>query len=375
MKRRMRRLWCSLVCVLGLVASGACGAGRDHSIGLMAADIDAYVTALTSEGLFSGVVLTVFEGELVIEQGYGWADLEGGVRNQPRTKFRISSLTKAFTALAIMRLQEQGRLRVEDRICSYLEPCPDRWGQVTIHHLLSHTSGIPDYVAESGFWQTTARHRATVEEIIGLVADLPLTGAPGAQFGYSSTGYVLLGHIIARLADPSAPAPVAYLGYLEQQIFGPLRMGETGSEECEPNVVGVAVGYASLERRAEPCDASAFFAMGDLYSTAPDLRRWAQALDDETLLPSPARATLFAAHTATGQYQTSYGYGWYITEIGGVRRIWHDGVSPGFRSFLQRELGAETVIIILSNDEAAPVVAMGREIAAVLIRRAKDAGP
>lgn len=336
----------------------------------MAAEIDAYVTRLAADGSFSGVVLAAYDGELVLERGYGWADHERHIPNSPATRFRISSLTKAFTAAAILILQQQGRLRVDDPICAYLEGCPPAWGSVTIHQLLTHTSGIPDYTLDQHFWEVIATRQIAADELTARIAAQPQLADPGARFAYSSSGYVLLGMIIARVTSPDLPAELAYAGFLKTAIFAPLHMEETGSDTCETEATALAVGYASPGIRALPCDPTAFFAMGNLSSTARDLARWALTQDSAALLAAPARTAIVKPYVATGGYGTAYGYGWYITTIGEMRGIWHDGATPGYRSYLLRRLDERSLVIILSNTEVSPVVAMGREINAIMIRRA-----
>ncbi|MGB9632217.1 MAG: serine hydrolase domain-containing protein, partial [Chloroflexaceae bacterium] len=123
----------------------------------LAAQIDAYLQELSDAGTFSGAVLVARDGALILRQGYGMASIEHGVPNTPETRFRISSLTKAFTAMAVLQLQDAGRLRLTDPIKLYLSTCPEQWRGITLHQLLTHTSGIPDYVTVPGFWDTSAR--------------------------------------------------------------------------------------------------------------------------------------------------------------------------------------------------------------------------
>lgn len=390
MRRRRAMLLWRLLWALGALAGAACGprpappAARGElgtpapagagatGIARMASDIDAYVARLSADGAFSGVVLVVLDGAPVIEQGYGWASIEQRVPNGPGTRFRIASLSKSFTAMAIMQLQSQGRLHVGEPICAHLDPCPEAWRPVTIHHLLTHTSGIPDYVAAPGFWEHEAQSRVSAAELIALIADQPLAAAPGARFAYSNSSYLLLGAIVGRVVDPALPAELAYHQFLRRSIFEPLGMRDTGSEACAASPPPLASGYAAAGSPALSCDPSSFFAMGDLYSTAQDLRRWGAALGQDTLLPAELREQMFAPHAATSAYRTWYGYGWYVSEIGGARRAWHAGATPGYRSYFARAVDGETLVIVLSNYEVAPVEAMGREIAAILIRRAAD---
>jgi D-alanyl-D-alanine carboxypeptidase len=377
---RLSIIWV-LVGLLVLLASGSCVLRPRHAvappaappIAVMADEIDRYVGRLMADGQFSGVVLAVFEGQTVIVQGYGWADRERGHPNLPTTRFQIGSLTKPITALAILLLQEQGRLSVEDPICAYIDPCPMAWQPVSIHQLLTHTSGIPDYVAMMEFWERMAERQVATAELIDLIAAQPLSAPPGAQFAYSSSGYVLLGYIVGHVAHPELPVELGERLFLEEAIFTPLEMYATGSEGCQSGGPGSAIGYAPDWREAKFCHPSALFAMGDLSSTADDLARWARALGAEGLIAAELRTALVSPYVYTSGPQSYYGYGWYISTLGDQRVIWHAGATPGYRALLRRDLDAETLVIILSNYEAAPVSTIGQEIAAIMIRRARDA--
>lgn len=378
-KRTIKRLPC-LLCLLFVLAVSSCdgflrvSAPQSLIVQQMAGDIDKYISRLVSDGYFSGVVLVVYRGAFVLEKGYGWADKELRVKNDLTTKFRISSLSKSFTAMAILLLEEQGQLDTKDYVCSYLRSCPDSWRDLTIHHLLTHTSGIPDYMRISGFVESELQKHRSSGELLALVADKPLLIEPGSCFLYSNSNYLVLGMIVGRLANPELSVEIAYEKYLEEYILGPLHMESTGIEQCEAagNTI-LATGYVMDKRPSVSCDPSNFFAMGDLYTTAPDLYRWGAVLDDDTVLPASVYKRMLVTYVDTAQYHTYYGYGWYITEIGEIQRVWHDGATPGYRSFFQREIGEDTLVIILSNFEVAPVKAMGQEISAILIRRSKDA--
>jgi CubicO group peptidase (beta-lactamase class C family) len=385
---RLGILW-ALLGLLVATASGGCGPRLRYPqtpmaggpalpsvappIAVMAAEIDRYVGRLTADDQFSGVVLAIYEGQPVLAQGYGWADRERGYPNLATTRFQIGSLTKPVTALAILMLQAQGRLSVDDSICAYLEPCPLAWRPVSIHQLLTHTSGIPDYVATTEFWERLAQRQVATAELIDLIAAQPLRAPPGAQFVYSSSGYVLLGYIIGHVAHPELPVELGEQIFLEEAIFAPLKMHATGSEGCQNGGAGSAVGYGPDWHEARFCHPSSLFAMGDLSSTVGDLVLLAQAFGAEGLITADLRAALLTSYAYTFEHHSYYGYGWYISELGDRRVIWHAGATPGYRALLRRELDAETIVIILSNYEDAPVSSMGEEIAAIMIRRAKDA--
>jgi CubicO group peptidase (beta-lactamase class C family) len=174
---------------------------------------NAFITAETRTDHFRGAVLVGLDGKIIFEKPYGPADEEWNVPNSPRTKFRIASLTKQFTAACILLLQERGLLKVQESISKYLSGLPGAWRAVTIHQLLTHTSGVPtpDYGSEQ--YAKTQRAGATPQELVGLVASRPLDFTPGTKWNYSNTGYILLGMLIEKLSSES------YADFLNSNVF------------------------------------------------------------------------------------------------------------------------------------------------------------
>lgn len=203
----------ALLCLL--VATGAATA---QSTSDLAAKADAYIKAAGIQG----AVLLAKNGKLILTKGYGQANIELGVPNKPETKFRLGSITKQFTAAAILQLQEKGRLRVSDPITKYIPGSPVTWNSVTIHHLLTHTSGISSYTDEVGY-QAHMRERAGAPlDFINRFRDRPLEFTPGEEFRYNNSGYFLLGVIIEQVSG------MKYEDYLRRNIFEPLQMTATG---------------------------------------------------------------------------------------------------------------------------------------------------
>lgn len=160
--------------------------------------LDAYLAAATKNEQFSGTVLLARDGKPVFVRSYGMANYELGVPNSADTVFRLASVTKQFTALAVMQLQEQGRLKVDDPICRYLADCPAAWRPITIRELLNHTSGIPNFSSLPDWDEVLSRRDYTPAELVSLFRDLPLKFTPGEKYDYSNSGYHLLGLIIER---------------------------------------------------------------------------------------------------------------------------------------------------------------------------------
>ena len=176
---------------------------------------DAYLRAQERVNGFSGVVLVARDGVPVVSRGYGWANAEWEIPNTPTTKFRLGSITKQFTATLVLTLQEQKKLSVQDPICTYVTPCPESWKPVTIHHLLTHTSGIPSYTGLPDYAKTMMMPR-TIEQMVAVFRDLPLEFAPGEKFKYNNSGYFLLGVIIEKVTGKK------YEDALRDEIFTPL---------------------------------------------------------------------------------------------------------------------------------------------------------
>ena len=313
-------------------------------VGLPAAD--AYLAAQTAAGRFSGAVLVARDGRVLLEKAYGLADRESGLPNTPQTRYHIASLTKQFTAMAILQLQERGRLRVADRIANYLPDCPATWRDITIDELLTHTSGLADYFGLDGIDALLA-HPVTPAQIVDLFRDRPLLFAPGSSCTYSNSGYVLLGEIIERVSGQS------YADVIRQNILAPLGMESTTyGPSCPPGAC--AVGYETAWRRAPNVDLSLGYAAGGLCSTVEDLYRWDQALYTTRLCSQQSLDAMFSPHFVVTE-NVAYGYGWVVRNLSGRRRIAHSGLLYGYSAIIARFPDQRVTIIMLSNLEDAPL--------------------
>jgi CubicO group peptidase (beta-lactamase class C family) len=253
-----------------------------------AASLHSYLSHLVVTGVLSGSVLVEQNG-MLFDRGYGLADIVAHIPNTPQTRFRIGSITKQFTAMAILMLQDRGKLHVQDHICRYIPACPSDWQPITIAELLTHTSGIPDYTNFSDFVATWTQP-TTPEELIARFKDMPLDFPPGSVFRYSSSGYVLLGYIIERVSDES------YATFLREHIFVPLKMTNTGYDSTHPSLPQHATGYYSDYSKPDAYDPSVLYAAGALYSTVEDLYLWDQALMMQKLVSRQALDAMFTVH-------------------------------------------------------------------------------
>lgn len=304
--------------------------------------LDQFLSEQANNQMFSGAVLVAQNGQILLSKGYGLADRTRQLPNTPQTRFRLGSLTKPFTALAILQLQAQGKLDVQDPICRYLTDCPVAWQTITVHHLLTHTAGIPDIerLPEYAQIKTTP---STPAQTITLFQDKPLAFLPGTQWEYSSSGYILLGVILEQAAGKT------YETFLQENIFAPLGMNDTGYEH---DAATLATGYANATTVADPIDMSIPFAAGGLYSTVEDLYRWEQALATDELLPQPLLDLLFTPYAEIPQTDGArYGYGWVISQPMGHRLIGHNGGIDGFVASLNWFVADHVTIIMLSNQQ------------------------
>jgi CubicO group peptidase (beta-lactamase class C family) len=319
-------------------------------------------------GVLSGSVLVAHNG-MVFAKGYGLADKETRIPNTPQTRFRLGSVTKQFTAMAILLLQDQGRLRVQDPICRSIPACPTDWLPITIEQLLTHTSGIPDYTNFPDF-AVTWTHAVTVEELIARFKDRPLDFTPGSRFRYSSSGYVLLGSIIEHVSGES------YAAFLQTHIFAPLQMHNTGYDTTSPALPQHATGYYQGYVRPALYDMSVLYAAGALYSTVEDLALWDQALVQHRLISAQSLAAMFSVHVPCPpsgspggcllSADQGYGYGWFIAAEPQGKLIYHVGHIDGFLSYNGFYAGKNLAVVVLSNLETTDVLSIGRRLAAMV---------
>lgn len=323
--------------------------------------VDEYINALVKLGWFRGSILIAIDSKELVSKGYGMANLEHNVPNTPQTKFRLASVTKQFTAMAILMLQQQGKLNVHDPVCKYVLDCPKAWDGVSIHHLLTHTSGIPDFV---DFLSLEARRLPSpIASTIAVFKDKPLNCKPGEKFSYSNSGYILLGYIIEKVSGKT------YELFLAENIFHPLKMMDTGYDYSSSILKHRAAGYyfeGDTLVNAPYLDLSRAHAAGALYSTIKDLFRWDQALYTEKLVSKNSLDAMFTP------FKENHGYGWYISTQFNHRVIRHSGGIEGFASHIARYPDDKVSIIVLSNLSVAPAFKISRDLAAIVFGEKYD---
>jgi CubicO group peptidase (beta-lactamase class C family) len=319
---------------------------------------DRYLSRLEQQGQFSGAVLVAQRGQVVLKQGYGLANREHGVAKTPQTRFRLGSVTKQFTAVCILMLEEQRKLRVTDPVAQYVPDCPKAWEPITIEHLLTHTSGIPGF---TDFPDNLQHERlpTTVEATVSRFSDKPLDFVPGERFKYSNSGYVLLGYIVERVTGQKYEAVVT------ERIFAPLAMKNSGYDHPSTVLTNRAAGYSRQNGALVNCvhfEMDTPHAAGALYSTVEDLLLWDQALYTEKLVPAARLEAMFTARKG------DYGYGWFICEHANRKCMEHRGGIAGFMTSIARYPEDKVVIIVLCNFDTAEPEKISRDLAAMLFR-------
>ena len=312
-----------------------------------ARQIDELVSLYHKYEQFNGSVLVAENGKVIYKKGLGLANMEWNIPNEPDTKFRLGSNTKQFTATLILQLVEQGKIKLDGKISDYLDAYrKDTGSKITIHHLLSHTSGVPNYTALPGFFQGVSRNPYMVAEFIKQYASGDLEFEPGTKFNYSNSGYFLLGAIIEKVTGKP------YEQVLKENILEPAGMKNTGYDHYDQIISKRASGYIKTPngyQNAPYLDMSIPYAAGSLFSTVEDLYLWDQALNGDRILSAKSKAAMFTPNL------DNYGYGFVIRKVPlgpnkiAVPVIEHGGGINGFNTTIVRLVGDKRLIVLLDN--------------------------
>ena len=295
------------------------------------------------------VVIVVKDGKTLFRKAYGMANLELGVPLQPDMVFRLGSITKQFTAAAILLLAEEGKLNVQDRIEKHLPGYPTHGHTITIEHLLTHTSGIQSYTGMPGWMRDRIMTPMKPEEIIEGFKKEPMNFAPGERWAYNNSGYILLGAIIEKVSGKS------YEAFVKERIFDPLGMTSSYYDNSEPIIKKRAAGYtgdAKEPRNARYLSMTQPYAAGSLASTVDDLARWDQALVTGKILKLESLAMAWKPYVLKGGEPTTYGYGWGPAKLRGRKSIAHGGGIFGFSTFALTLPDDKVYVAVLCNSDA-----------------------
>ncbi len=329
--------------------------------------IDELVSLYSDYEGFNGSVLVAHEGEIIYKKGFGLANMEWNIPNQVDTKFMIASVTKQFTAMLIMQLVAEKKLDLHKSISTYLPGYPKENGeQITIHQLLTHSSGISDIQNDEKKFRP--------KEMVNQFSNEPLQFTPGERFEYSNSGYTLLGYIIETITDKP------YEEVLQDKILNPLNMKNTGFYKHRPIINNMSSGYNKSWGNyfdIDYSDASSAYAAGGIYSTVEDMFLWDQALNTETLLPKKYIDLIFTKHIPAS-FGGHYGYGWELTEkpIGNttemIETIGHSGTISGYCALQTRIPSSNSTIIFLNNTRRAFLNTMTTAITGILYDKSYD---
>ena len=325
---------------------------------------------------FSGVVLIADKGKPVYHKAFGYRNFETKIPLDTTGIFELASVSKQFTAMVIMMLKEEGKLLYDHRVEKYLPGLP--YPGITIRHLLTHTSGLPDYQAiMDRYWD-----KSKVANNADIVAYLkkyhpPSQFAPGEKYEYSNTGYVLLASIAEKASGKD------FIAFCRERIFGPLQMNNTDIRSLEGKklIENFALGHIYVDEREKYVRADSFPSSnytiwlgnrkgpGRISSTATDLLKWDRALYTEKIILQSALKEAFTAYTLNSDSLSHYGFGWILEEKAGAGRIvWHDGDNPGYKTIIIRLIDQDKTIIVLSNNAHGKFKSLVEEIKNLLLK-------
>ncbi|HVO72566.1 MAG TPA: serine hydrolase [Ignavibacteriaceae bacterium] len=306
--------------------------------------VDIFFNSVIKENNPGAAILIAKEGKIIYEKAYGYADVENKIPVNINTKFRIGSITKQFTAAAILKLQEKGLLNVNDPLSKYIPDFP-RGNEVKIYNLLTHTSGIHSYTNDPDFIKTVEAE-IKPEDLVDQIKKYNYEFNPGDKWEYNNSGYFLLGYIIEKVSGMS------YGEFLKQNLFDPAGMKNTGVHSSHIKLENEAVGYSYENNNVTKSinwEMSRAGGAGSIYSTVEDLFHWNEALFNGKILSKESLEAAFTPAEIKDGINTHYGYGWFINENRGLKTISHSGGLQGFNSDLTRFVGENFTEVVLLN--------------------------
>jgi CubicO group peptidase (beta-lactamase class C family) len=355
-----------LAAVISLLGAAAlCVNSRSSAIGSVSAipqttsttsRMEQIVQDSVSRKVFMGTVLVARGDEILLDKGYGFANLELDVPDTPPTKFRLGSVTKQFTSAAIMLLQERGKINVNDLVKKYMPDAPAAWDKITIFNILTHTSGIPNY---TNFPEYPALQAipTTPQKLVARFIDKPLDFQPGEKYSYSNSGYIVLGYLVEKLSGET------YEKFLQENIFAPLGMNDSGYDSNTALIPHRAEGYAPNPAggilNADYTDMTVPFSAGALYSTTEDMLRWEKGLYGGKLLKPESLVMM------TTPFKNNYAFGLEVRTVNGHKVINHSGGIQGFNTMVSYYPDDKLEVIVLSNINGAAPQDLSTKLAAV----------
>jgi CubicO group peptidase (beta-lactamase class C family) len=349
----MKRIHASLALILLL--STACLAQE-----LPASKIDDYIRAEMESQQIPGVALAVVkDGNVVLARGYGFANVEHQVPVKPETIFQSGSTGKQFTATAVMMLVEEGKLSLEDKLTKYFTDAPDAWRDITVRHMLTHTSGMTDYPPDFDM-----RRDYTEDDLVQRIKTIPLAFQPGEKWSYSNIAYVMLGILIHKVSGKF------YGDFLQERIFKPLYMS-TARIISEADIIpNRAAGYrlvnGQLKNQSWVSPSLNTTADGALYLTVYDMAKWDAALYTDKLLKRTTLEQMWTPVKLNNGKTHPYGFGWSLGEVRGHRIIEHGGSWQGFKAQITRYVNDKLTVIVFANQIRANQTRLAHGVAAII---------
>jgi CubicO group peptidase (beta-lactamase class C family) len=349
-----------------IIIAGASGAAPGHAADesgpseampatLNLPRMEQIIQSFVADKRFMGTVLVARGNDILLDKGYGFADLEWNVPDSPKTKFRLGSITKQFTAAAILLLQERGKLSVHDPVKKYMPDAPAAWDKITIFNLLTHTSGIPNFTSFPSY-PSLEPFSETPEQLVALFKDKPLDFQPGEGWNYSNSGYILLGYLIEKISGES------YARFVQENIFKPLAMEDSGYDSNSAIIQDRASGYTPGPNglvNAGYINMTIPFSAGALYSTTGDLLRWEQGLFGGKLLSPESLKEM------TTPFKNSYAFGLEVHTVNGHEVTEHNGGIEGFNTQLAYYPEDKLTVVVLANVNGSAPGEIGRDLATV----------
>jgi CubicO group peptidase (beta-lactamase class C family) len=304
-----------------------------------AARMEEVVQSYVRDKTFMGTVLVARGGDVILSKGFGSANLEWDIPNTPATKFRLGSITKQFTAASILLLEERGKLKLEDPVKKYVPEAPAAWDTITIYHLLTHSSGIPNFTSLPEY-KSLKLEDTPVARTVARVRDKPLDFPPGDKMSYSNSGYLVLGDVIERVTGGS------YEKFVIENIFTPLGMKDSGYDSNTAVITRRAAGYVPSPNgpvNASFVHMSIPHAAGALYSTGEDLLRWEQGLFGGKVISTASLTKM------TTPFKNDYALGVVVQSANGRKVVQHGGGIEGFNTYLAYYPDTTVTVAVLGN--------------------------
>ena len=305
--------------------------------------VDEFIKTQMAQRRIPGLVVAITRnGKVGKQEAYGIANVELNAPVRNESVFEIGSVTKQFTSALILLLVEEGKLSLDDKVTRFFESAPESWKEITIRHLLTHTSGLKNYTDLPGF---EATKKLNAQKFVATLGAHVLESKPGETFKYCNSGYNLAGYIIEKVTGKS------YWEVLRARILAPLDMRATTRRDLEPIVTNRVSGYELKEGKwiNRDSDLTDVFAAGAIVSTVGDLLKWNAALEGDKLFSQRSRELMWTGVTFNSGVVYPYGLGWRLDDHNQRRTIWHSGSTSGFTASLLRFPNEKLAIIVLCN--------------------------